>query len=149
MAAWLIENNYEIALKIAEGIFPFDNGKTCPFHDFSNKYHCTIYGGRPSICRLFGASCSKSKNGEKVWKPCKFYPIEKLQEYNPLLSHKQFSQNETEQILGKMPPLMSNLMEQIENNSISKETKLIRQILPQTIQKLLWIIRLNNLDSAS
>lgn len=148
MAAWIIENSYENALKIAEGVFPFDSDenrkddKTCPFHDYEKAYHCTIYGGRPSICRLFGASCSKSKNGEKVWKPCKFYPVEELQKYSPLLSHRQFSQSETESILGKMPPLMSDLMEQIENSSISKETKLIREILPKTIQKLLWIMNL-------
>ena len=68
MAAWLIENQYENALKIAEGVFPFDNskiddGKTCPFHDFSNAYHCSIYGGRPFIFIIFGSICSKSKFG--------------------------------------------------------------------------------------
>lgn len=92
MAAWLLENQAETAEKVAAGIFPFENGKTCLFHDFNNPYHCTIYGGRAFICRLFGASGGKGKHTEVVWKPCKFYPQNELQKFKPPLAHRQYSQ---------------------------------------------------------
>lgn len=142
MAAWLIQNQKETALKVARGKFPFENGKTCPFHDFENPYHCSIYGGRPVICRLFGASSAYDKNRKKVWKPCKFYPAEKLAQHNPPLAHRQYDAAETEQILGAVPPAMSDLMEQIEFTSDNTQTKLIREILPQTISRLLWVLEM-------
>lgn len=139
MAAWLIENKREVAMKVAEGEFPFDNGKTCPFHDFNNPYHCTIYNGRPSICRLFGASCARSKTGEKVWKPCKFYPAEKLLEHTPPLFHRQYNSAEAGQALGALPPAMSDIMEQVVSVSGGQETQLLREVLPQTVRRILWI----------
>lgn len=141
MAAWLIENQNQIAEKVAEGKYPFDNGKTCPFYNPDIGYHCSIYGGRPFICRLFGASGSHSKTGEIVWKPCKFYPAEALDRHNPPLVHRQYSQQETKSIFGTLPPVMGDLMEQAVSFSEDyKNTKLIREILPETIQKLKWIV---------
>lgn len=141
MAAWLIENQPEVAESVANGQFPFPRDKACQFWDESNPYHCTIYGGRAFICRLFGACGNHAKNVETVFKPCKFYPAEKLAEYKTPLQHRQYSQSETQQIFGTLPPVMSDLME--ESVSISPdnhETELIRDILPKTIQKLKWII---------
>ena len=144
MACWLLENQHETALRIAENNFPFENGKTCPFYDSENPYHCSIYGGRPFICRLFGASCSHGKDGKKVWKPCKFYPETELKKYSPLLSHRQFTAEEARNIFGSLPPAMSDIMEQAVLMNEKNETKLIREILPQTVQKLLWILQMNN-----
>lgn len=144
MAAWLIENQRAVADSILENKYPFDNGKTCPFYDSNNSYHCSIYGGRPFICRLFGASCSHSKNNEVVWRPCKFYPIEKLKTYSPKLDHKTYSKDEAVSILGSVPPVMSDLMETSVAASSDTETKLIRQCLPDAIRKILWIMSINS-----
>ncbi len=145
MAAWLLENQRETALQIAEERFPFDNGsKTCPLFNPDSDYHCSIYGGRPFICRLFGASSFRSKNGEKIWRPCKFYPSEKLAEHNPPIEKRQHTQEETAGILGAVPPLMNDL---IESSFSSEETKLIREVLPGTIRHLLWIISMNDNDN--
>lgn len=147
MAAWLIENQPEVAAALAEGDFPLPREKGCQFWDEKKTYHCTIYGGRPFICRFFGACGSRSKTGELVFKPCKFYPESKLAAYKVPLAHKQYSQAETLEIFSTLPPVMSDLMESaVSINPENKSTKLIRDILPETIRRLQWIISLNNSD---
>lgn len=147
MAAWLLENQNDMAQKIATGSFPYDNGdKTCPFFNPDSSYHCSIYKGRPFICRLFGASSFRSREGKKLWRPCKFYPEEKLTAYNPPLAKKQYSEDETKKILGAVPPLMSDFTEDIASSS-SCETEFIRDVLPATIRHLLWLIGMNNNDN--
>lgn len=144
MAAWLIENQNEVALKIAEEKFPFDNGsKTCRLFNSASPYHCSIYNGRPFICRLFGASSFRSRDGQKLWRPCKFYPEDMLAAHNPPLAKKQYSELETEKILGAVPPLMNDLTESIAA-SAAGETELIHNILPSTIRYLLWLINMND-----
>ena len=144
MAAWLIENQNEVALQIAEGKFPFDNGtKTCPLFNPDFAYHCSIYNGRAFICRLFGASSFRSRNGDKTWRPCKFYPEEILAAHKPPLAKRQYSEAETMQVLGAVPPLMSDFTESIAASS-NGETELIRDILPPTIRRLLWLINMND-----
>ncbi|MCR5290372.1 MAG: YkgJ family cysteine cluster protein [Treponema sp.] len=145
MAAWLLENQREKALQIAEGTFPFDNGEqTCPLFNPDSAYHCSIYGGRPFICRLFGASSFRSKNGEKMWRPCKFYPDSVLKDHNPPLQKRQYTEDETITVLGAVPPLMSDLT---ESSVSAEETHFIRTILPETIRCLLWIIAMNDNDT--
>ena len=143
MAAWLIENQNDIALQIAQNKFPFDNGKTCPLFNPESPYHCSIYNGRAFICRLFGASSFRSRNGDKTWRPCKFYPDDILTAHKPPLAKRQYSENETLQVLGAVPPLMSDFTESIAA-SASTETELIRDILPPTIRRLLWLINMND-----
>lgn len=145
MAAWILENKPELAEKVAQGEFPFPERKGCPFWDEDNPYHCMVYGGRACICRLFGATSNHSKNNEIVYKPCKFYPIEKLQEYNPKLLHKQFNLQEIQEIFGTVPPVMNDLMENVVSiNPDNHETELLRNILPGAIRKLMWICSMNS-----
>lgn len=145
MAAWLMENQPEVAEVVSQGVFPFPREKACQFWKEDAEYHCSIYGGRPSICRLFGACGNHGKNGETVFKPCRFYPAEKLAGYKVPLIHKQYSQTETLEIFGILPPVMSDLMEgTVSINPDSTETRLIRDILPETIQRLRWIIGMNS-----
>lgn len=153
MSAWLLENQREVALKITEGTFPFNNsnianGKTCPFFNINSKFHCSIYEGRAFICRLFGACSSYSKNGKKIWRPCKFFPSSILATHNPPIKHIQYSEEETLSILGAIPPAMSDLMESaLSFIPTSEKTILIHEILPETIKKLLWIIDMNGNDN--
>ena len=145
MAAWLLENQRETALQIAENNFPFDNGeKTCPLFNFESNYHCSIYGGRPFICRLFGASSFRVKSGEKTWRPCKFYPSDLLKSHNPPIEKRQYAEEETVKVLGAIPPLMSDLT---ESSNPDGETHPIREVLPNAIRHLLWIISMNDNDN--
>ena len=123
---------------------PFSREEGCPFFDSDSPYHCTIYNGRASICRLFGASGFRDKFGNEVWKPCKFYPAELLEKHNPPLAHRQYSAEEIRKAFGTFPPVMSDLMEQEETfTPDDDQTRLIRDVLPEAIRRLYWIIDLN------
>lgn len=140
MAAWLLENQPEIAEEVAQGNFPFPQNKGCPFWNEHTDYHCTIYGGRAFICRFFGACGSKNKNGKLAFKPCKFYPTEILAAHNPPLAHRQYSDAEVMQIFEVLPPVTTDIMESaISLNPDNHTTKLIREILPEVINHLKWI----------
>ena len=148
MAAWLLENQNDLALQLAgqnaESSFPFDNGpKTCRFFNPASPYHCSIYNGRPFICRLFGASSFRSRDGDKTWRPCKFYPEDLLAFHKPPLAKRQYSEAETLEVLGAVPPLMNDLTEEVAAVS-SGETSLVHDILPETIRHLLWLINMND-----
>ena len=142
MGAWLLEHQPCIARRVAEGIFPFDNGTFCPFFNAESQFHCSIYGGRAFICRLFGASSSRSKNGTLAWKPCRFYPSELLSEHRPPLEHRQYSAEEMLNIFNAVPPDMNALME-----GNGADTVLLREILPRIISHLLYIIQMNGNDN--
>ena len=145
MAAWIIENQPEVANDLINGKFPYPRNKGCQFWDENGTYHCSIYKGRAFICRLFGACGSKGKTGETLFKPCKFYPEEKLRSFRIPLVHRQYCTEEIKEIFGVLPPLMSDLMESALSFSPgNSETNLIRDILPSAIRKLSWIIKMNN-----
>lgn len=48
------------------------NSEYCPLYDFDNDYHCSVYEYRPLICRLFGATASKNKEGRPCFRHCKY-----------------------------------------------------------------------------
>lgn len=153
MAAWLLSNKPEIAKEIAEKSEMF-HVEHCPFFisDIENKNlpgHCIIYGGRASICRLFGAGGFRDKNGNEVWKPCKFYPEKELAEIvtrtGEKLKHRQYSSAEVQKMFGILPPVMSDMMEQEETFTPNDgSSMLIHEILPKYIQRLMWIVDLNS-----
>ena len=147
MAAWLLENQKEVAEKVSQGYFPFPDNKGCPFWNEEASYHCTIYGGRPFICRFFGACGSKSKDEKEVFKPCKFYPTEKLAEHKPPLEHRQYRESEVQEIFGALPPVMSDFMEgAVSLTPDNHSTKLLREVLPDTINHLKWICNLKKIS---
>jgi len=141
MAAWLLENQRDVALAVAEERFPFPADDHCQFYNQDSPYHCSIYNGRAFICRLFGASSSRSKEGKSVFKPCKFYPDELLAKHEPPIEHRQYSEDEIIKIFGIVPPEMQNLMD-----GTASDTTLIRDILPRMIKHLLFIIGMNRAE---
>lgn len=45
----------------------------CPLYNQDDElHHCTVYKWRPLICRLFGAAASRNKEGQAVFKNCKW-----------------------------------------------------------------------------
>ncbi|MCQ2124006.1 MAG: YkgJ family cysteine cluster protein [Fibrobacter sp.] len=164
MAAWLLCNQSEVAQKIAEEDHWYDvlrrmfhveqSHQRCPFfrEDISGTNlpgHCTIYGGRASICRLFGAAGFRDKYGNEVWKPCKFYPAEELAAIKTLsgepILHRQYTAEEVKNLFGALPPVMSDMMEQEETFTPDDDSStLIHDILPKYIQRLMWIVDLNS-----
>jgi len=126
---------------------------TCPFYRSDlegGKYpgHCSIYGGRASICRLFGAAGSRDKYGKEVWKPCKYYPAKELAAIKTLsgepILHRQYTAEEVQNLFGCLPPVMSDMMEQEETFTPDDDSSvLLHDILPKYIQRILWIMDLN------
>ena len=148
MAVWLLQNQKDIALKVMNGDFPFMKNNGCPFWNENSPFHCTIYEGRGFICRLFGASGFRSKQGSTVWKPCKFYPSDLLSKQKIPLSHRQYSQEEMELIFGTTPPVMSDLMQQaVEIEPDQTRTEPLREILPKVLKRINWILKLKKLES--
>jgi uncharacterized protein len=43
----------------------------CPLYDPTSDAHCRIYPARPFVCRLFGYSGARDKQGERRFRPCR------------------------------------------------------------------------------
>jgi uncharacterized protein len=147
LAAWLMENNPLKADAIANETFilPVSGEKSgCILYDDNSPWHCTVYEGRCLICRLFGYSGDHGKDGKCRWKPCRFYPAEKLEQHIPPLAHRQYMENELLELFGLLPPAMSDCMEQaLSLTPGCNSMQPLREILPGTIRKLKLIIAFN------
>ncbi len=144
MANWLMENQPEVAVTLADGSYQrppqgMQGEETCIFYNDDSGYHCSIYGGRPFICRLFGASSFRGKNGDTVWRPCKFYPADRLASHRPPLVRKDYKKPEVEELLGACPPVMADIMEQaVAITPDDAEPEPLREVLPAVIRKILF-----------
>lgn len=144
LAAWMLENQTERANAIIEGTFVSprpDPERGCIFFDPSTPYHCTVYDGRCIICRLFGYTGDRGKDGQPRWKPCKFLPIERLK--GDFAKRKQYSASELLELFGEIPPLMSDITAQIL--FLSPDTvqvrKPLREALPLALARLSMVLR--------
>jgi len=145
LAAWLTENDSEKAKQIMTGDFPMqrkDNKDGCFLFNPDNPYHCTVYGGRCLICRLFGYSGDRGKDNEIRWKPCRFLPEKKLAAHSPALTHRQYEKEELEHLFGALPPAMSDIMEQAVSLSPDSagDTRPLREALPAALKKIQFIL---------
>lgn len=95
LAAWARKN----APEAIERVSAFD-GTMCPLYVKDNPHHCTVYGGRPLICRMFGYSGMKDKDGNAAFSLCF------------AMSHpsglRKFTSEETVREFGKTPPVMAD-----------------------------------------
>ena len=140
LAAWLLDNQAETAFALIDGTFsakPRNSDQECIFFNKDSPYHCTVYNGRCCICRLFGFSGDRGKDGKKRFKPCRFYP--ESQEPMPF-SRRQYTESELTELFGALPPAMSDIMENVI--SLTPETPLprpLRETLPLAIRRILFL----------
>lgn len=144
LAAWLLDNDPKKAQQIADGTFiPLRdvNDKGCFLYDYNSPWHCTVYGGRCLICRLFGYSGDYGKNGERRFKPCRFLSKSELDGYH--MEHRQYTEAELKDRFGVLPPAMSDCVEQALLLTPGKDgaTVPLRDALPVAIRKLQWLVR--------
>lgn len=139
LALWLMGHQKEKAEALVGGCFESPRGEQalgCIFFDPASPYHCTVYGGRTLICRLFGYSGDRGKNATVRWKPCKF--IAHVQEQ----SH-QFEQDELLSRFGCLPPVMADLTAQVL--ALSPDSagvrKPLRQAVVDALVKIYMILR--------
>lgn len=145
LAAWLLENEPGTAKAIIDGTFlakPGVQKDGCPLFDPAGKHHCTVYGGRCLVCRLFGFSGDNGRQEERRFRPCKFLPPETLADHVPRLEHRQYEEWELRKIFGALPPAMSDFSEQtieIEPGAESAPEPL-RKALPKALAKLEFLL---------
>jgi uncharacterized protein len=146
LAAWLLENKRDTAVAIMNGAFVpehSENPDGCILFNYDSPYHCTVYDGRCLICRLFGFSGDRGKDGKPRWKPCRFLPSDLLIRHTPPLEHRQYMADELEQLFGTEPPAMSDSMEQALSLSPDEQGRTIplRIALPEALRKVQFIIQ--------
>ncbi len=110
LACWLLDRRPDTAQALLDGTYAAPAGRSaedCMFYDPASAYHCTIYGARGVICRMFGFSGDRGKDGLVRWRPCRFYP----QQENGSLE--QASQDELYLRFGAAPPAMDAVMRQV------------------------------------
>ncbi len=47
-------------------------GGPCPLYQFDVPYHCSVYAARPLICRLFGVCANGDKEGNGIFRRCRY-----------------------------------------------------------------------------
>lgn len=145
LAAWMLENQKEKAYEIISDKFVPKRSNPeagCFLFDEKSPYHCSVYGGRCLICRLFGFSGDRGKDGLVRWKPCHFLPEKNLHS----LQHKQYSEKELNSIFNALPPTMCDFMEQAINLTPGHtgDTKPLRKALKKAIIKIVFLTSFND-----
>ncbi len=140
LAAWIVYHKGDWADAIMNGSFisPREDPEFgCLFFDPANSNHCTVYGGRSMICRQFGYSCDRGRDGRPRWKPCKF-PFFGKEEQS-----RQFTETEMLEKFGKVPPVMSDISAQVTAlmpDGINERLSL-HEALPAAIAKIRMLQR--------
>jgi hypothetical protein len=109
----------------------------CVFFDPDSPEHCTIYGGRALICRLFGYSGDHDKNGALRWRPCRFIP-DKLMNG---IEHRTYTRPELQKKFGVLPPDMTFFASEVLSIFPGKNgTQLVRSALPAAVKKIYQLL---------
>lgn len=143
LAAWMIAHQGERAQAIERGEFVSprpDPERGCVLFDPANPYHCTVYGGRCLICRLFAYTGDRGKDGRPRWKPCKHLPLEGAD--SGALRRPQYSEAELLDRFGTVPPMMSDIAQRVlalDPDGASSRRPL-RDALPVAIRKIRLLI---------
>lgn len=173
LAAWMLEHQSERADRIAEAADSeaFAGGDGCFLFDPDSPYHCTVYGGRCLICRLFGFSGDHGKDGAIRWKPCKYMPpsaktLSEISEKTPsgtagnaaggisgtpvngidtvqeVQTGRQYGQEEMMRLFGAVPPYMGAASSSLlALNPDDTHPHPLRIALPAAIKKLKMLLR--------
>ena len=159
LAAWMLEHQSERTDRIAEADSnSFTRGDGCFLFDPDSPYHCTVYGGRCLICRLFGFSGDHGKDGTIRWKPCRYMQpsgiagnaaggisgstangIGTVQEVQ---TGRQYGQEEMMRLFGAVPPYMGAASSSLlALNPDDTYPRPLRIALPAAIKKLKMLLR--------
>jgi Fe-S-cluster containining protein len=147
LAVWMLRNQRERALSILDGTFVSprpDPERGCPLFNPDNPYHCTVYGGRALICRLFAYTGDRGKDGTPRWKPCKFLPLQGTD--GGLPRKRQYSGAELLERFGAVPPLMCDISAQavaIDPDG-ARDRRPLREALRDAIRNALLVERFSS-----
>ncbi len=134
LAAWLIRSKKEELLDAAEAA----RGRTgCVLADPSGQFHCTAYGGRPLVCRLFAYAGDRGKDGAPRFRTCSRQEPREERSLDERTLRNRF---------GSLPPLMGDYAGEAElilPNSAGDRVPL-RDALPAAVAKIRYLIDLND-----
>jgi Fe-S-cluster containining protein len=133
-AAYLLRSDPARA-ELLESGFPNAAGSGCVLASSRGEYHCTIYEARPLICRLFGFSGDRGKDGRTRFRLCSRMPADgerRLDE--PALTSR----------FGQLPPLMGDYAgtAALILPSSSNERTGLREALPRAVAKVRYLLDL-------
>ncbi len=144
LAAWLARNRPERALEIAEsGRLP-ERSRGCPLYDPDKPdAHCTVYPGRPLICRLFAFSGIRTKNGRPSYSLCREMPHLPP----PRSGARTWDGPDLEALFGP-PPLMSDFGAELEGIAPGDGGRRapLTAALPPALRQVLFLAGLGGRD---
>lgn len=134
LGAWMIRAEKEGLLETAEAS---QERVGCVLADLTGEYHCTVYGGRPLICRLFAFSGDRDKSGFPRFRPCS--------RQNP---REETTLNEETLLrrFGVLPPIMGDFAGEAELllPTSAGERSPLREALPRAVAKIRYTMDLND-----
>ena len=142
LAAWLLAHDAEKAERIRThgALQSRNNDDGCFLYDPNTPYHCTVYGGRCLICRLFGHSGTRGKDMKIHWKPCKFTRHTNTEAAGS--SAHEYGEAELLESYSAVPPDMAVFSSRLLSlNPDDTHTRPLREALPEAIEKLRLILR--------
>lgn len=159
LAAWMLFHQRDRALSLLDGSFispradtPAADAPGCILFDPKTPWHCTVYEGRCLICRLFGYSGDRGKDGRPRLKPCKFLPVVKVvasgsgagdRAASGAVEHRQYSESELLDLFGAVPPVMADIAAQVValTPDAAQDRLPLREALRIAISKILMLER--------
>lgn len=145
LAAWILESDFPLAQRLMDGSHvSLNNGDGCILFNPDSPYHCTVYGGRCLICRLFGYSGELDKDGRRRWRPCRFYPSDKLIPFE----HRTYGEDELSALSSVPIPVMSHFMERALSLSPDSagDTEPLRDAVVKALKRLMFIACIKGFD---
>ena len=107
-------------------------GKGCFLADSSGAYHCTVYGGRPLICRLFAYSGDRAKDGSARFRLCS-----RMASDGP----RQMDERELIERFSVLPPIMGDIAGEADSllPGRSGNRRSLRDALPEAAAKIRYL----------
>jgi len=144
LAAWLLRERPLLAERIARWPEGLGAVPPCPFYDAVRPGgHCTVYPARPLICRLFGFSALRDREGRESFALCKRMPSRP--------GGRSWSGSRLEEELGASLPDMADFSASVVTlvPDEAGERALLTEALPQAVRRLALAMRLALASSAA
>lgn len=123
VAAYLLFVKRDKALMDRVLEFAGNTNGPCPLYRFDSPYHCSVYPARPLICRLFGACANQDKEGNAIFRRCRFNKEEtmplllKFADDVPVMQDYSYalrSLDDGEGVVGYLPEKVASMMDQLQ-----------------------------------
>ena len=149
-AVWLISEKPELAKEVSAWPQGGDEAYAppCPFLSATAEGEgCDIYPARFLICRLFGASGLRDKEGQTIFRPCAHMPLAGYPA--PGKERPQFVGDRVLGTFGAETPIMADYAAEIVAlaPSDSGERQSVREALPKALNRIGLMLSLANNES--